>query len=163
MKIVREKSTNEVVYKGDDLVLDNIMGLYGKNFRANNITNKDYELLDVDNIPNDFIGRHYIYADNIWVETETKIQYDIEEYKKSIPIQVTMRQARLALLNAGLLDDVEAAINNIENESIRRLIQIEWEYAIDIRRDWEALQIISQIMNISEEQLDELFLMASRL
>ena len=74
-----------------------------------------------------------------------------------------MRQARLALLQAGLLDDIELAINNLENETTKRAVQIEWEYAQDIRRDWQALIMITEAMGMTETQLDELFLTASKL
>ena len=86
-----------------------------------------------------------------------------KETEMEIPIQVTMRQARLALLQAGLLDDIETAINSIEDETIRKSIQIEWEYAMDIRRDWQALKLVTQQMGMTDDQLDELFLTASKL
>ena len=76
---------------------------------------------------------------------------------------VTRRQARLVLLQQGLLDDVEAAINAIEDETTRREVQIEWEYAMDIRRDWPALQLVTQQLGITEEQLDQMFLLASEI
>ena len=165
MKIIREKSTNEIIYKGDDLVLDEAIGLYGNDFRANNITVAEYELLDVDiaSIPADYMGRHYTYNDGVWTATETKARYDYEQYKSSIPARVTMRQARLALLQAGLLDDIELAINNLEEPTLKRAVQIEWEYAQDIRRDWQALIMITEAMGMTEEQLDELFIAASKL
>lgn len=76
---------------------------------------------------------------------------------------VTMRQARLVLLQQGLLDGVEAAINTIEDETTRREVQIEWEYAMDIRRDWPALQLITQQLGLTDEQLDQMFLLASKI
>jgi prophage DNA circulation protein len=58
---------------------------------------------------------------------------------------------------------LETAINNITDETTKRAVQIEWEYAQDIKRDWQALIIITQAMGFTEEQLDELFLTASKL
>ncbi len=87
----------------------------------------------------------------------------IKEVKIKIPVQVTIRQARLALLQAGLLDDIETTINAIEDETLKKAVQIEWEYAQDIRRDWQALIMITQAMGMTDEQLDELFLTASKL
>lgn len=46
-----------------------------------------------------------------------------------IPQSVTMRQARLALLGAGLLDDVNSAIAAIPDPVQRKAAEIEWEYA----------------------------------
>lgn len=106
---------------------------------------------------------------DMFQDTEEKTKEEQEQeylqaiYKASIPTQVTMRQARLALLQAGLLDDIELAINNLENETVKRAVQIEWEYAQDIRRDWQALITITEAIDMTEEQLDELFLAASKL
>ena len=51
-----------------------------------------------------------------------------------VPQSVTMRQARLALLGAGLLDDVDAALAAIPDATQRRAAQIEWEYAATVER-----------------------------
>lgn len=95
---------------------------------------------------------------------------DIEQYQVTagqitvkIPKQVTMRQARLALLQQGILNDVETAINTIEDDALKQAIKIEWEYALDIQRDWPALQLMTKQLGITEEQLDQLFLLASKI
>lgn len=80
-----------------------------------------------------------------------------------IPESVTMRQARLMLLQQGMLDAVETAIGAVEDDATRKAIQIEWEYALDLRRDWPALQMITQAMGIDGQQLDTLFIDAAKL
>ncbi|MCX8016370.1 MAG: hypothetical protein N2690_00505 [Rhodocyclaceae bacterium] len=79
------------------------------------------------------------------------------------PNAVTMRQARLALLAAGLLDDVEAAIAAIPDETQRRAVQIEWEYAQEVRRDSSLVQQLAARLELSDAQIDALFEQASRL
>ena len=76
---------------------------------------------------------------------------------------VTMRQARHALLNAGLLDAVDTAIAAIPDETERRQAQIDWEYATEVRKDWPWVQTLSTALGLSEEQLDQLFTEASGL
>ena len=76
---------------------------------------------------------------------------------------VTMRQARHALLNAGLLDAVDTAIAAIPDETERRQAQIDWEYATEVRKDWPWVQTLSTALGLSEEQLDQLFIEASGL
>lgn len=92
-------------------------------------------------------------------------QYQITDghIAPKIPESVSMRQARLVLLQQGILDDVEVAINSINDESTRKAVQIEWEYALDIRRDWPALLMITQSMGITDEQLDQMFVVAGTL
>lgn len=80
-----------------------------------------------------------------------------------IPTSVTMRQARLALLQLGLLDDVEAAIASIPDEVQRRAAQIEWEYASTVERDSQWVQNLAGALGLSDEQLDQLFQLAATL
>lgn len=76
---------------------------------------------------------------------------------------VTPRQAKLALLSAGLLDDVEAAIDAIADPATKRAAQIEWEYAQEIKRDWPLLVQLATSMGMTESDLDELFTQAALL
>lgn len=74
------------------------------------------------------------------------------------PRAVTMRQARLALLAAGLLDDVNDAIQSAGTEE-----QIEWEYAQTVERDSALVQAMSGALSLSDERLNELFEQAAAL
>lgn len=76
---------------------------------------------------------------------------------------VTMRQARLALLGAGLLDDVDAAIAAITDPTQRRAAEIEWEYAQTVDRDSSFTQQLAAGLNLTAEQLDALFTQAAAL
>ena len=80
-----------------------------------------------------------------------------------VPEVITPRQAKIALLQAGLLDDVEAAIAAIPDETTRRIAQVEWEYAQEVRRDWPLLVAVAGQMGLSDEQVDELFRAGARL
>ena len=78
--------------------------------------------------------------------------------RNPVPQQVTMRQARLALLSAGLLDDVEAVISAAGREA-----QLEWEYAAAVDRSNPAVAIVQQQKALSNAQIDDLFLEAVKL
>jgi len=80
-----------------------------------------------------------------------------------IPNSVTMRQGRLALLNAGLLDSVEASLSSIEDPILRKAAQIEWEYALYIDRNSAWVNNLATALNLTIEQLDQLFIHASTL
>ena len=79
-----------------------------------------------------------------------------------VPQSVSMRQARLALLGAGLLGNVDAAIA-AQEEPIRSHIQIEWDYATEIDRKWPTLLALSAALGLTPNQLDDLFITASQL
>lgn len=80
-----------------------------------------------------------------------------------VPASVSMRQARLALDQVGLLDDVEAAIAAIPNAAQRRKAQIEWEYAQEVQRRHGLVPAMAQALGMTDAQLDDLFLLAATL
>ena len=74
----------------------------------------------------------------------------------AVPEVVTMRQARLALLGAGLLAQVNTAVANMpgaEGDAAR----IEWEYAQEVRRDSPLVAGLSEILGLTDEALDNLY------
>ena len=68
------------------------------------------------------------------------------------------RQARLALKQAGLLGAVTAWIASAEETT-----RIEWEFALEIRRDWPPITACAVGMGLGDEQLDGLFTLAETL
>ena len=72
-------------------------------------------------------------------------------------VSVSMRQARLAMLQAGLLDQVDAAIAGIAEESQRRQAEINWEYATTVERLDGWVRQIGVGLGLSEAGLDGLF------
>ncbi|MDR0996993.1 MAG: hypothetical protein LBL69_04935 [Zoogloeaceae bacterium] len=77
------------------------------------------------------------------------------------PEKVTMRQTQLALLDAGLLDEVEALIAGMEGAQ-GRAAQIEWKSAHDVERANPLFTFIAAQLNLSAERLDELFVEAAK-
>ena len=75
-----------------------------------------------------------------------------------IPRVVSARQARLLLLNQGLLADVEAMIAQ-QDEATR----ITWEYATEFRRNDPLLVALSQNLGLTEQQVDDFFIQAYQL
>lgn len=75
-----------------------------------------------------------------------------------IPSICSMRQARLALLQAGLLSAVNAAINAGGDAD-----KIEWEFAADVDRNSPLVQNMKAGLNLSDADLDNLFTLASSL
>jgi hypothetical protein len=94
-----------------------------------------------------------------------QVEAAIVPYVPPPPVVVTsvsMRQARLALLGAGMLDAANLAIagmTGIEGEAAR----IEWEYAQDVERSSPLVMGMTSALGLTEEQLDQLFILASGL
>lgn len=80
-----------------------------------------------------------------------------------VPESVTRRQAKVALLQAGLLDEVEAGIEAIADPITKRIAKLDWSEANEFRRDWPLLNQLAAGMGITDGQLDELFRAAARI
>ena len=79
-----------------------------------------------------------------------------------IPQSVTMRQARLALLGAGKLADVDTAIAAL-SEPTRTAAQIEWEYSNEVQRSNGIVSQLGPALGLTEAQIDALFVTAAAL
>ncbi|QHI99372.1 hypothetical protein GT347_16130 [Xylophilus rhododendri] len=80
----------------------------------------------------------------------------------AVPAAVTPRQARLALLHAGRLADVAAAIEALA-EPQRTAAHIEWEFASSVERASPLVATLGVELHLSESELDALFLTAGSL
>jgi hypothetical protein len=79
-----------------------------------------------------------------------------------VPQSVTMRQARLALLGAGMLPTVEAALDAL-SEPQRTAARIEWDYSNEVQRTHPFVQMLGGALGMTSEQLDDLFIQAGQL
>lgn len=79
-----------------------------------------------------------------------------------IPTRVSMRQARLALLGAGKLAAVDAAIDAMP-EPQKSAARIEWEYAAEVRRDNDFVAGLAPALGMTDAQVDALFVAAAAL
>lgn len=92
------------------------------------------------------------------IEAFTAQQEADSNQARPIPTSVTPRQARLALLSAGLLDQVESAVTAAGGAT-----KIAWEYATVINRDDPLIISISSSLGLTAEQIDALIAHAATL
>lgn len=111
-------------------------------------------------------------AEQGWIPAETAQKGDLwdgEQFTPAppeppvVPSAVTMRQARLALLGAGLLDDVDAAIAAIPDPVTRRAAQIEWEFSNEVQRHNAFTAMLGGGLGLTASQIDQLFIQAATL
>lgn len=70
----------------------------------------------------------------------------------AVPQSVSMYQARRALLDAGLLDAVDGAVQQAD-----RSVQIAWEYAVTVERNSPFIAAMQPALGLTDEQVDALF------
>jgi hypothetical protein len=85
-----------------------------------------------------------------------------QEYIATVPRVVTMRQARLALLQQGLLESVNSALTVMEGPE-GEAARIEWEYANEVYRDSQLVDSLAQGFGWTEDTVLELFVLANTL
>lgn len=74
------------------------------------------------------------------------------------PSTVTMRQARLALLQSNLLEQVNAAVAAADEAT-----KITWEFSSEVQRGHPFVATLAAALNLTEAQLDDLFTLAASL
>lgn len=121
---------------------------------------KTYKALDIDATvvaiyDEDGLSRSSCLASSLPEGTE------IEPYippAPAIPSVITMRQARLALLQAGKLKAVNAAISQAGEAA-----QIEWEFATEVHRLWPLVAALQSGLGLTNDDLDALFTLGATL
>jgi hypothetical protein len=79
-----------------------------------------------------------------------------------VPKAVSMRSARLALLQAGkltLVNSTIAGMPGVAGDAAR----IEWEYAQEVRRDSTLVLSLIPLLAMTDAEVDNLFIMAASL
>ena len=76
-----------------------------------------------------------------------------------VPSVASMRQARLALLGAGLLASVDAAIDSLPSPQ-KEAARIEWEYATEVQRVSGLVPMMGVALGLDDAALDALFVAA---
>jgi hypothetical protein len=76
-----------------------------------------------------------------------------------IPATVTRFQALAVLAAGGYLDTVRTYINTLDQNNVQRLA---WENAADWERTSPTLNALAQMLNLTDAQVDALFIAASQ-
>ncbi len=90
-------------------------------------------------------------------KAEQEAKYLADKAKALVPISVTPRQARIALLRANMLDTVNQAVASNTEWAIT------WEFATEVKRDDPMIAAVQELLGKTELEIDELFITASKL
>lgn len=105
-------------------------------------------------------------GDNVVIVTRAVVPWSAQEIaadvKSRVPQAVTMRQARLALLGAGLLASVDAAIA-VLSEPVKSAALIEWEYGGVVQRNAGLVPTMAGALGMTDIHIDALFTQAATL
>ncbi len=99
------------------------------------------------------------YEINLQTGETTEYQDDAPSFPvNQVPVQITMRQARVYLHRAGYLDAVNTTVNSTGGEAA-----ITWEFSSTVERNNPLVTSIASILGWTDSQLDTMFVEASLL
>jgi hypothetical protein len=77
-------------------------------------------------------------------------------YTESVPAEITMRQAVLALREAGYLSAVETWVANLDGE-----LEIYWNRSLTIKRNHSFVSAAQAELELTDAEMDQLFMLAA--
>jgi len=99
----------------------------------------------------------------VWdIRDYTQSELDAQLQSNQSSMVVTMRQARLALLQQGFLASVQPAIDAL-TEPHRAAANIEWEYSQTVERLRPFVMTLGEALGLTDADLDALFELAATL
>lgn len=111
---------------------------------------------------------HGNYSWDIELENQNEIVDLVQSYDSEwvppdeVPVSVTARQIRLALLGLDLLSSVENLFDQIE-EPLKSQARIWWEFSNEVYRGNHLIAQLAPQLQLTDEQLDQIFIEAAKL
>jgi hypothetical protein len=149
MQILRDKKTSIVITSMGGHTIGETGVIQCDNVVYVDCTLDTCDIIEVEGLPMQFINGCYSYDD---IGCTWKCEFP-KEVEKTFPVPtISMRQARIYLLQQGLLTSVDNCISSLSEEA-----KITWEYSIEIRRDFPLVSELTRLLNLPEEVVDNFF------
>ena len=110
-----------------------------------------------DNEGNAAPSRLHELVNGVWVISDENAAI-LEQKRLAAMKPLTRRQFRLTLaMNGYDLNEIEALINQIEDPMQRTIAKIEWQDATDFERTNPTLLMMAELLQLTSEQIDQLW------
>ena len=128
------------------------------------VNNHEVALIKSSNQGDWAYGRFSIIDEDMIDLTEEE---KLELPKRDIP-KISLRQYRELLILTNKFDDVENILASLpestdEEKATKRILTNYWEYSTDFERDHKSLGLITEALGMSEDEVDDFFIEASKL
>lgn len=99
-----------------------------------------------------------------WIE-ETYVrdlsQQEIDQRLPQPPDTCSPRQLRIALIQTGISPSIiDAQIDGISDPVQKEISRAEWEYALEIKKEHPLVGMIATSLNLTEQQVTDIFILA---
>lgn len=103
-------------------------------------------------------------AGPVFVTDEERDAYIAQRERDAIPVSVSMKSARKALILAGIpMATINAAFDAIPDATQKELAKIDWEFSSVVRRDSPLVVSMAGALGLSSAEVDGLFVAASQI
>lgn len=99
--------------------------------------------------------QYHIWNRGKWVDKRTLSEKRTDFLNTLKPL--TRRQFKLGLLENDLLEKVESTIDTIPDLTLRKRMQIEYTESIEFQRQSESVILMCEMLELSEDQVDQLW------
>ena len=105
-----------------------------------------------------FLTGGYRYINQVWIAPEP-VETVIE-----VPLSISKMKLRMQLILSGIpLASIYAAIEQIPNSVQKEIVFTKWEHAVTFDRTDETLNSMAQMLGMTQEQLDTIFIEGNKL
>ena len=113
---------------------------------------------EADGSQDDFIKPAMVLMTKSQVDEHLKVE--VLPLEQTLP-SLTRRQFKLALLHAGLTDEINRAISGINDATLKAVIEIEYNEATEFRRTSYSVKYMCNLRSLTNDEINELWLRAA--
>ena len=140
-----------------DVYTDDFLGLNNDKIINGQLVSK-WNLVDITDEESFYLKEGYTYIDNAWIppaHSEPIIE---------VPQAISKMKLRMQLILSGIpLASIYAAIEQIPNSVQKEIVFTKWEHAVTFDRTDETLNSMAQMLGMTQEQLDTIFIEGNKL
>lgn len=125
-----------------------------KYYRLNN----DVFAFEADGSQDDFIKSDMVKMTQAQVAEHLKVE--VLPLEQTLPA-LTRRQFKLALLHAGLTDEINTAIAGIEDATLKAVIEIEYNEATAFSRTSDSVAYMCNSLSLTNDEINTLWQQAA--
>lgn len=120
--------------------------------------NNDVFAFESDGSQDDYIKSDMIKMTQAQVDEHLKVE--VLPLEQTLPA-LTRRQFKLALLHAGLTDEINTAIAGIDDATLKAVIEIEYNEATAFSRTSDSVVYMCNSLSLTNDEINELWQQAA--
>lgn len=109
---------------------------------------------DADGSQDDYIKPEMVLMTRSQVDEHLKVE--VLPLEQTLP-PLTRRQFKLALLHAGLTDEINTAIAGIDDATLKAVIEIEYNESTEFRRTSDSVKYMCNLLSLTDDEINELW------